>query len=180
MFPVGTHPNAPTMTKTNPTWINALVVVGSVMFCLCLAVAAIFAPQWRVLHFFQALPYLAVILLARRQNAWGFGAGVFTAVFWNVLLLFRSPVGAQSLPVLESLVHGHVQQPDVLLQLFAACGHFLIIIACLAGFLRIRPAGRGWGQFAAGGILAISYLLIMVFTVGPAEGAQHIKQALGF
>ncbi len=65
------------------------------------------------------------------------------------------------------------------LQLFGAIGHFLIIIACLVGFSHTRPSGRQWAEFFAGGVIAVGYLLVMVWTVGPPEGVEHIKQALG-
>jgi hypothetical protein len=42
----------------------------------------------------------------------------------------------------------------------------------LVGFLRTR-------EFIAGGAITIGYLLAMVWTVGPPEGVEHIKQALG-
>jgi hypothetical protein len=164
----------------NATWVNASILVGSLMFMCALAVSAFFEPQWRVLHVFQALTYVAVIVLTRKRNPWGFGAGVFISVFWNALLLFRTPVGAAAIPVVGNFIRtGQLQRPDVLLQLFGACGHVLIIVACLVGFWRTRPAARQWSQFAAGGALAVAYLLTMVFTVGPPEGAEHIKQALG-
>ena len=153
-------------------WINASIVLGSAVFVLALAVSAFFEPQWRVLHFLQALIYVAVVVLTRRRSAWGFGAGVFIAVFWNVLVLFRSPLGHEA-------ISGNALRPDVLIQLLAACGHMLIIVACLVGFWQIRPAARQWGQFVAGGLLAIGYLLLMAFTLGPPEAAQHIKQAFG-
>lgn len=158
---------------TNARWVNASIVVGSVMFMLGLAVSAFFAPQWRVLHVMQALPYVVVIILARRASPWGFGAGVIMACFWNFLVLVRSPVGS-------ALVHGDVGQPDIALQLFAALGHCVLIVGCLVGFARTRPAGRQWAEFFAGGILAVGYLLVMVWTVGPPEGVEHVKRALGF
>ena len=157
---------------TNARWINVSIIVGSVMFIMALAVSAIFLPQWRALHVMQAIPYLVVIVLTRRMSSWGFGAGVIMAGFWNALLLFRSPVGV-------ALVHGDLARPDVALQLFGAMGNFLIIVACLVGFSRTRPAGRPWAEFFAGGVIAVGYLLAMVWTVGPPEGVAHIKQALG-
>ena len=157
---------------TDARWINASIAIGSVIFIFALAVSAFFEPQWRVLHFFQALIYVAVIVLTRRKSAWGFGAGVFIAVFWNFLVLFRTPVGSEAL-------NGHLFEPGILIQLLAACGHFLIIVACLVGFFRLRPGGRQWSAFAGGGIIAIGYLLTMAFTIGPPEAAQHIRQALG-
>jgi hypothetical protein len=157
---------------TNSRWINVSIIAGSVMFCVALAVSAIFLPQWRVLHMAQAIPYLVVIILARRMSPWGFGAGVITASFWNWLVLFRSPIGA-------ALVHGDIARPNVALQLFGAVGHFLIILACVVGFSRTRPAGGQWAKFFAGGVIAVGYLLVMVWTVGPPEGVEHIKNALG-
>jgi hypothetical protein len=156
----------------NSKWINGSIIAGSVMFGLALAVSAIFLPQWRVLHLAQAIPYLIVIVLASRQSPWGFGAGVIMAGFWNGLLLFRSPIGG-------ALIHGDIARPDVALQLFGALGNFLIIIACLVGFSRTRPARRQWAEFFAGGVIAVGYLLVMVWTVGPPEGVEHIKRALG-
>jgi hypothetical protein len=164
--------SVPAKTASSASWINVCVIAGSAMFILALTVAAIFAPQWRVLHVAQALIYVAVIVLARRRSAWGFGAGVVVPAFWTALLLFRSPVGT-------ALVHGQVSQPDVFLQLFGAVGNCLIIVACLAAFLGAQPGGRKWAQFAAGGALSLGYLLAAVFTIGPPEGAQHIRQALG-
>jgi hypothetical protein len=49
----------------------------------------------------------------------------------------------------------------------AAAGHFLLIVACLAGFLRLRPRAVQWGQFLAGGILAVGYFVLIIFTTGP-------------
>jgi hypothetical protein len=171
---------AVTEPANNPTWIDASILVGSAIFIFALAISAYFEPQWRVLHFLQALIYVAVIVLTRRKSAWGFGAGVFIAVFWNTLVLFRSPVGSDAVQVIGSLVRtGQLERLDVLVQLFAAGGHFLIIVACLVGFSRIHPVARQWSQFAAGGALSIGYLLAMVFTIGPPEAAQHIKQAFG-
>src|SRR5580700_3778383 len=68
--PAGTYGSAmttaaPANTASRTSWIDVCVVAGSAMFILALTVAAIFAPQWRVLHVAQALIYVAVIVLAR-------------------------------------------------------------------------------------------------------------------
>jgi hypothetical protein len=172
-------PAAGSKPATNATWINTFIVAGSVMFIVALAVSALFAPQWRILHLLQGSIYIVMIILTRRQSAWGFGAGALVATFWNGLVLLRSPVGPEGLHAIESLLRGGSAPPDILLQLFGACGHFLIIAACLVGFLRLRPAAREWGQFVGGGVLAIAFLLVMAFTVGPPEAAVHIKHAFG-
>jgi len=164
----------------NATWINTSILVGSLIFMSALAISAFFAPQWRVLHLLQGSIYIVVILMTRRLSTWGFGAGALLATFWNWLLLFRSPVGTEGIKAIGTVLRGGPPDPSTLIQLFAACGHFLIIGACVAGFLRLRPTGGQWGEFIGGGVLAIGFLLVMAFTVGPPEAAVHIKQALGF
>jgi len=53
------------------------------------------------------------------------------------------------------------------LAVVAATGHFLLIAGCLALFLRLRPSLKRWGQFLAGGVLAVGYLVLIVFSTGP-------------
>lgn len=156
---------------TNARWVNPAIIVGSVMFVLGLTVSAIFDAQWRTLHVFQALIYVAVVLLTRRQSAWGFGAGTAIAVFWNTWILFLSPIG-------RSIARGEIR-PDIVISLTALSGHLLIIAGCLAGFLRTGPDGRQWAQFTAGGILAIGYFIVIIFLVGPPVAIEHLKQAFG-
>ncbi len=57
-------------------WIRASIPIGAGLFILALALSATLIPQLRLLHILQALIYLAVIVLTRRNSPWGFGAGV--------------------------------------------------------------------------------------------------------
>jgi hypothetical protein len=163
----------------NAPWVDTSILVGSLIFMSGLAISAYFAPQWRVLHVLQGSIYIVVILMTRRLSAWGFGAGALLATFWNCLVLFRSPVGTGGIKAIETVLRGGPPDPSTLIQLFAACGHFLIIGACVAGFLRLRPTGRQWGEFVGGGVLAVGFLLLMAFTVGPPEAAVNLKRAFG-
>ena len=121
-----------------------------------LILSAVFDPTIRFLHVLQALIYIAVIVLTRKSSAWGFGAGCIIAVFWNYMNLFVTTfvkAGLQQLSIL--LRTGQLQRPDLLIAVIAAGGHFLLIIACLVGFLRTRPRVQQWGKFMAGGALAV-------------------------
>jgi hypothetical protein len=157
-----------TVRAANPTWINACIAVGAGFFIFALFLSAVFDPRIRVLHTLQALIYVAVIVLTRRRSAWGFGAGFFIAVLWNYTNLFITNfvrAGAQQFVVLVTT--GHLHRPDLLVALVAAAGHFLMIAACLAGFLRLRPKGVAWAKFMAGGVVAIGYFVGIIYTTGP-------------
>jgi hypothetical protein len=160
--------------------VNALMAVGSGMFVFGLAVSATFAPEWRVLHVLQALIYVAVIVLTRRRSAWGFGAGLAVALFWNALSVFATTAARDGIQELWTVMRtGHTQRPDLLLSLFAATGHLLIIVACLVGFVRIRPTARQWRQFVGGGLIALAYLVGIVFAVGPPQPVMLMKRVFG-
>jgi hypothetical protein len=161
-------------------WINACILAGSGMFVFGLLVSAIFAPEWRVLHVLQALIYVAVVGLTRRQNPYGFGAGFGVAVFWNSIGIFLMPFVRDALQALADLVRtGAAPRPDLVLNLVAFGGHVLVIVACLAGFLRGRPGARQWGQFVAGGIAVIAYFAAIVFTVGPPQAVELFRRIFG-
>lgn len=74
---------------------------------------------------------------------------------------------------------GQLQRPDLLIAVIAVAGHFLLILACFAGFLRTRPGIRGWGEFATGGALAVSYFVAIIITTGP-QYVGLLKRVFGF
>jgi len=174
-------PARPTpLAAINATWINTCILVGSGIFVFGLAVSAVFAPEWRLLHSLQALIYVAVVALTRRKSAYGFGAGVGIAVFWNLIGIFASTLFLEGVKDLWATIRtGSAPRPDLLLQLLAFGGHMLIIVACLVGFFRTRPGIRRWGQFLAGGGLAIGYFAAIVFTAGPPSAVALFRQVFG-
>jgi hypothetical protein len=126
-----------------------------------LLVSAAFQPSLRWLHGLQALIYVAVIALARRNNAWGFGAGAFIGVFWNFIFLRAAwrDIG--------SLLTGSAFRPDVALQLAAAMAHFLLIAACISGIWRMRRDSAAWTSALAAGAMAVGYLVVLMIILRP-------------
>lgn len=150
-----------------PLWALVAIQAGAGFFIFALVVSAIFDPTIRVLHTLQALIYVAVIVLARRGSAWGYGAGFTIAMFWNYTNLFVTTFIAAGLHQLGMLLQtGRLGRPDLLIALFAAFGHVLMIVGCLAGLLRLRPKLRQGVEFIAGGILAVAYFAIIILTTG--------------
>lgn len=90
------------------------------------------------------------------------------AAFWNYVNLFITTFIKAGLEQFSILLQtGQLQRPDLALAVVAAGGHFLLIIACLAGFFRQRPRVKHWGQFLAGGALAVGYFAAIIITTGP-------------
>jgi hypothetical protein len=149
-------------------WTRVWIPIGAGLFILALTLSAVFVPQLRRLHLLQSLIYVAVVLLTRRNSVWGFGAGATVAAFWNCLNLFVTHLIQAGARQFWSLVHtGYVRRPDTLMVLVGGVAHILFIIGCLAGFLQLRPRAKHWGQFFAGGLLALAYLALIVVTTAP-------------
>lgn len=154
--------------QVHSPWIYCSVVIGAGLFIFALGLSAFFEPRIRVLHTLQAFIYVAVVVLARRNSSWGFGAGFFISAFWNYINLFVTTFIRAGVEQLFGFFQtGQITRPDLALSLIAATGHFLLIAACLAGFLRTRPQARQWAQFMGGGILAIGYFILIIVTTGP-------------
>ena len=147
---------------------HRLILLGVGLFLTALAISAFLEPRLRVLHSFQSLIYVAVVVLARRNSPWGFGIGAIMAAALNCLNLFVTHLMQTGMALLLSLIRtGHIGQPVTLMVAIGGIGHFLLLIACVIDFLELRPGIRQWGQFFAGGLLAITYLaLVVILTTG--------------
>jgi hypothetical protein len=149
-------------------WIRVSIALGVGLFLLALLLSAVFVPQLRVLHLFQALIYVAVIVLTRRNSPWGFGVGVIIPTAWNCLNLFVTHLFQAGAGQFWSLVRtGHVSRPETLMVMVGGVAHFLLIIACMAGFIQLQPRRKQWGQFFAGGFLALAYFALIIVTAAP-------------
>jgi hypothetical protein len=151
-----------------PPSIYWSIVIGARLFIFALFLSAVYEPRIRVLHALQALIYIAVIVLARRNSLWGYGAGFVISAFWNYINLFVTTfIRAGVEQLLGFIQTGRVTRPDLALSLIAASGHFLLIAACMVGFLRNRPKLSEWAQFVGGGVLAVAYFIVIIVTTGP-------------
>lgn len=149
-------------------WVYFSIVFGAGLFVLALTVSAVFVPQLRLLHFFQALIYAFAVILTRRNNAWGLGAGVFIAIAWNSLNLFVTHLFQAGAGQLWFLLHtGHVHRPETMMVMVGGVGHFVLIVACVVGLVHMRPSGRDLGRFFGGGLLALAYFGLIVATMAP-------------
>jgi uncharacterized membrane protein YhaH (DUF805 family) len=138
------------------------------LFLLALALSAVIIPQLLKLHLLQALIYLAVFVLTRRNSPWGYGIGVIVPTAWNCLNLFVTHLFQKGAIQFWSLLRtGHVSRPDTMAVMVGSVAHFLVIIACMAGFLQLRPRREQWGQFLGGGILALAYFALIIAVAAP-------------
>jgi hypothetical protein len=160
------------MDQTHPAtaslWIRMSILVGVALFLLALAVSAAIIPELRLLHLLQSLIYVAVLVLTRRNSPWGFGAGTIIAIAWNSLSIFITHLFQAGAGQFWIFLHGdQVTRPDSFMVTIGGIGHFILIVACIAGFLELRPSRKNWAQFFGGGFLVLAYMALIIATTAP-------------
>jgi hypothetical protein len=150
------------LVHVDSRWPLVAIYAGASLFVAALAASVAFDRSIWLLHSLQVLIYVAVVVLARRESAFGFGAGVTIALLWNGANVFATGFIAEALHALNAtLSTGHVVRPVLLLVLVGAVGHFLLIAGCVAGFSRSMSERRQWARFAGGAILGIIALAVI-------------------
>ena len=123
-----------------PEW---LIVIGSSLFILVLAVSAIWESNIRWLHFFQAWMYVAAMALSLARSRWGYFIGISAAGLWNYANLFVTTFFYNGLERLSEWIHtGHIARPDLLIAVPAWLSNFIVVAGCLWAYARLPEKRR--------------------------------------
>lgn len=153
---------------TGPHAAQLWTCIGATLFLVALLVSAIVVPDLRILHSLQALIYIAVVVLARRNSPWGYGAGFSVAMAWNAMNLVLTHLIQVGAVAFWSLLRaGHVQQLVPMMVALGGIGHFILIAAALFGVGWHNTEARKWWKFAGGGVLSIGYFALLVALFRP-------------
>jgi hypothetical protein len=156
-------------TKRSSALVFTWICIGAGLFLVALAGSAYVIPGLRPLHLLQALIYIAIIILSRRNSPWGYGAGITIAIFWNAFSLFVTHLMQAGLGELWFLLRsGQLKRPDTLMVFVGGIGHFILIAACLVGISHLKLDNRRWLKFAGGGVLVLAYFALIVAIARPS------------
>ena len=164
------------MNRNSATWISATRVwipIAAALFTVALIVSAVALPELRLLHVLQALIYVAIVILARRNSMWAIGAGLTIAVVWNSANLFVTHNIQRGVTVFWSLLQtGQMRElgphPIVpMMVLLGGIGHFVLISACLAALFDRRIDDKKPWKMVAGGVSVLAYFALIVIVSGP-------------
>lgn len=140
--------------------------VGNALACLVfifiLFLSAWFDPTIRWLHFFQALLYVAIALLALQRDKWGYFLGIATAAFWAYGALFLNGFFQAGRVQLQLLLEtGTLPHPELIISVPAVLANVSIVVCCLLGYLRLAERRiSDVGRFAASVALSMGYFAL--------------------
>ena len=134
----------------------ALVFIG------VLAVAAYWDRSIRVLHAFEALPYLLAAVLCLRQTKLGYALGIVSGAFWLWMAGFLVTFVRNGFERLEILIRtGSVDRPDVLIAVPAAVATTGLVLFSGLGYARLRK--KSWRDVTP---FAVAIVSVPVFFLG--------------
>jgi hypothetical protein len=144
------------------------IPIGAGLFLVALAVSAVAVPQLRLLHLLQAFIYVAIVILARRNNVFALGAGFTIAVAWNCLEFFGPHLIQAGAVLLWTFLHtGQVRHLETMMVPLGAIGHLILIFACLMALVNQTTGTRKWWKLLAGGLLVLGYFALIVAIARP-------------
>jgi hypothetical protein len=144
------------------------IPIGAGLFLVALAVSAVAVPQLRLLHLLQAFIYVAIVILARRNNVFALGAGFTIAVAWNCLEFFGPQLIQAGAVLLWTFLHtGQVRHVETMMVPLGGIGHLILIFACLTALFNQTTGTRKWWKFLVGGVLVLGYFALIVAIARP-------------
>ncbi len=133
----------------------------AVFFVAIMAIAAYFDPSIRVLHVFEALPYLLAAALCLRGNKFGFALAGVSGAFWlwtaGCLTSFVRN-GFERVAMLART--GGVDRVDILIAAPAALAAGGLVLFSIFGYLRLQD--KSWRDLPP---LLAAFILVSAFFV---------------
>jgi hypothetical protein len=138
----------------------------SALQVVCFLILSHLEPDFFLLHFYQTIIYLAIlILLFYMEDRWAYMIGMIAPAMWLVMSFASGLLGGAARQVLQ-LGTGHVPTNEV---------SFLAAISALLSVLMIAACGRHWVKEYAGlgksirtfaicfGIVAVYYSILVAW-----------------
>jgi hypothetical protein len=139
--------------------------VCAAAFIIVLAVSAYWDRSIRILHVFEALPYILAAILVLRQHKFGYALGAVSGAFWLFMAGFRSTFIRNGF---ERLLSGGWDRPDLLIAVPAAVATGGLALFSIVGYACLpRKSWRDVLPFAAAVVLVPAFFIAIFAAFAP-------------
>ena len=114
------------------------IVASVLVFIIILAIAAFWDPTIRVLHVFEALPYVAVAFLCVRQSKVGYAFGVAGGALWLWMAWGLTTFVKNGFQMFALSIRTHqLHRPDLLIAIPAWASMLALAVLSIWGYSRL-------------------------------------------
>lgn len=140
--------------------MNLYICISAALFVVVLAVSAWFDSAIRLLHIFEAIPFLLAPWLCQRKPKLGYALAFASGAFWIWTAGFLTTfIGNGFERVIMLIKTGTVDRPDILLAVPGFIGTFGLVVFSLIGYWRLT--NKSWKDFLL--LLAMALLVFAFF-----------------
>jgi len=135
-------------------------------FVAVLAVSAYWDPGIRVLHAFEAVPYVVAGVLCLRRQKFGYALGAAAGAFWLWMAGFLTTFVANGFERLAMLIRtGTVDRLDVLIAVPAAAAAGGLVLFSMIGYARLPNKSSADAFLWAAALLVIPLFFVGIFAM---------------
>jgi hypothetical protein len=149
--------------------VRMLISACVAVFVVILGVSAWWDPTIRVLHLFEAVPYIAAAALGLRRKKFGYLLGIAAGALWLWIAGTRTTFVRQGFAQAGILLQtGQIPHPDVLIAAPAALSTGGLALFSLWGYVRLR--NKSWMDLAlaaAAAGLVLAYFIAIFAAFAP-------------
>jgi hypothetical protein len=168
---------------TQSHWLTRIgwtIAAFAAVFVIVLAVAAYWDASIRVVHTFEALPYVAAAILCARQKKAGYPLGVTAGLLWLGLAGRGSAFIESGFQVLAvSWRERHLVRPDILIAVPGAIGTAGLAVSSAIGYSRLT--NKRWTDvaFFAGAAVFVIAFFFGIFAAFSPQFLVPLRQLFG-
>jgi hypothetical protein len=141
---------------------GAAAAICALAFVVVLAVAAWFDASIRLLHCFEAVPYILAAALCWRLSKHGFALGIAAGGLWFWMGVFGTRFAFNGFQQLgQWLQSGRLERPDLVLAVPAAASTLGLALFSTVGYVRLAQR-----KLADLGLVVLYAFLILAFFIG--------------
>lgn len=154
--------------------------VCAAMFVAVLAISAYWDPRIRVLHVFEAIPYIVSGALCLRRNTFGYALGAGSGTFWLWMAGFHTTFVRNGFERVSMLVRtGTVDRLDVLIAAPAAMATGGLVLFSLLGYARLPAKSWRDGLVWAAAVAVVPAFFWIIFTASAPQYLPILYRAVG-
>jgi hypothetical protein len=161
-------------------WLLFCIYLSTALFVFILFVSAWADKSIRVLHVFEAIPYIAAPLLCEKRPKVGYSLAFASGTFWILIAGFFTTFIRNGFERAIMLIEtGTVDRPDILLSVPAFFGTLGISLFSTLGYLQLN--NKSWKDFFLLLVMIIAILLffILIFAAFAPQYLGIFKWLIG-
>jgi hypothetical protein len=166
--------------RTGNSVTDIAAAVFAALFVVVLAISAYWDPRIRVLHVFEAIPYIVSGGLCVRRRPFGYALGAASGAFWLWIAGFHTTFVRNGFERMSMLIRtGTIDRLDQLIAAPAAIATGGLVVFSLLGYVRLPAKSRRDAVVWAAAVAVVPAFFWIIFVAFAPQYLPILYRAFG-